>query len=167
MNGTLNVSRPRQPEPGVGRGRYSANYLPKGKRPYPPEMVEQVRRLYWDDGLTVDEVAATMSSTRKIIYRVMTNHEIPRRRAVARDQSGSRGPTWKGEQAGYQALHLRVSRARGKPQLCEECGTTDPLKRYEWASLTGKLSDPSDYRRLCKRCHSIFDFVVQNFAGGR
>lgn len=69
---------------------------------------------------------------------------------------------WKGAGACYTALHFRVERARGKPRLCEECGTTT-AKRYEWASVSHKYDDVNDYRRLCKTCHVKFDKIHRNF----
>lgn len=57
------------------------------------------------------------------------------------------------KEVSYFALHARVRVARGKPQHCEECGTTDPEKAYDWANLTGNYEDINDYARLCRSCH--------------
>ena len=78
-----------------------------------------------------------------------------------RDQSGERNPMWAGDDAGYSALHLRVESARGKPSQCEECGTTT-AKRFEWANMTGRYEDVSDYRRLCSSCHHRHDGHAKN-----
>lgn len=56
----------------------------------------------------------------------------------------------------YGALHHWVRQVRGRPQHCEDCGTTEP-RRYEWANLTGNYTDPNDYKRLCKPCHARMD----------
>lgn len=61
--------------------------------------------------------------------------------------------------ADYYRHHIRVGQIRGKPKQCEGCGTTDPTKRYEWASLTKNYADPMDYKRLCRRCHLRMDEV--------
>jgi hypothetical protein len=50
-----------------------------------------------------------------------------------------------------------VARKRGKPKRCEECGTTDPKKTYDWANQKGRYDDPQDYRRLCRSCHGKLD----------
>jgi excisionase family DNA binding protein len=67
--------------------------------------------------------------------------------------------TWKGDKLTYTRLHARVYELRGKPQHCEQCGTTDPDKRYEWANLTGRYEDTDDYRRMCKSCHRRYDLA--------
>lgn len=73
------------------------------------------------------------------------------------DLWGEKNSTWKGDLAGYEALHKRVRRRRGAPARCSRCGTVDPSKRYEWANLTGKYEDPNDYERMCKMCHQRYD----------
>jgi hypothetical protein len=62
----------------------------------------------------------------------------------------------------YQAYHYRVIAERGRPSLCEICGTTDGNAHFEWANLTGNYADASDYKRLCKSCHNRLDGVVKN-----
>lgn len=57
----------------------------------------------------------------------------------------------------YHAGHKRVSTLKGQPQHCEKCGTTDPSKRYEWASISGDYGNSEDYMRLCLMCHKEFD----------
>lgn len=64
---------------------------------------------------------------------------------------------WKGDAAGYKAMHGRVRKLRGKADHCERCGSVDPGKRYEWASLTHNYADPYDYEQMCKRCHRAYD----------
>ncbi len=70
---------------------------------------------------------------------------------------GKNSPTWKGNKAKYGALHERVRNKRGKPQFCEICKTTDKLKKYQWANLTGNYVDIMDYKRMCVSCHSKYD----------
>lgn len=67
---------------------------------------------------------------------------------------GKKGRTWKvGGPVSYFQYHLRVRQQRGQPQHCEQCKTTDPVKRYEWANLSGNYEDLNDYIRLCASCH--------------
>lgn len=71
---------------------------------------------------------------------------------------GSAHFNFKGEAAGYKAMHLRVSRLRGRAIYC----VNDPThisSRYEWANLSGKYGDPSDYISLCKPCHVNLDDI--------
>lgn len=62
---------------------------------------------------------------------------------------------WKGNKAGYFALHLRVSKIRGNPKKCEECGSIKKNKKYEWANMTGDYDNVMDYKRMCQSCHRI------------
>lgn len=70
---------------------------------------------------------------------------------------GKSHPKWKDDNVGYVSLHQWVQRKLGKPSLCSDCGTII-AKRFEWANISGKyLRDISDYKRLCVKCHKIFD----------
>lgn len=63
---------------------------------------------------------------------------------------------WKGHKAGYKALHLRVSKARGKAVVCVFCDSTSFV---EWANMHGKYDDIYDYIPLCRKCHHAYDGV--------
>lgn len=134
----------------------------RGGKPkiYPDEMVSTVRDLY-SAGMTQSEVAARMGLTQKIIWKLMLRHGIPRRPQIKRDQRGARNHAWRGADARYAALHLRVAAVRGKPSLCEHCGTTEST-RFEWASLTKNYADVDDYVRLCCSCHHKMDGHARN-----
>lgn len=121
-----------------------------------PEVIEAVTRLY-SSGMSQSEVAATIGSTQKVVFAIMQRNGIPRRRAIKRSQSGPANHMWKGNAAGYQALHLRVAVARGTPSQCQRCGRTDGEVVYEWANLTGDYTDIADYERMCRSCHRLFD----------
>lgn len=77
---------------------------------------------------------------------------------ASRRRGGKAGRTWKrGGAVSYFQYHNRVRTKRGQPQHCERCQTTDPTKSYDWANLTGKFDDVSDYIRLCRSCHRRHD----------
>ena len=104
--------------------------------------------------MTVREVQESLPAG----YRAQTILEryLPeRRRTIKRDQSGPKNHSWKGEAAGYKALHLRVEAARGKPKTCAFCQRTSG--RFEWANMTGNYGDVWDYIRLCVPCHRAYD----------
>jgi transcriptional regulator with XRE-family HTH domain len=124
---------------------------------YPEEMVQQVRRLYIDEGMSQAETAEAIGVTLKVVYRLMKNHDIPRRPKVKRDQRGEKNSFWRGDAATYKALHYRVYVARGLPKECVSCSSKDPEARYEWANLTGQYADVNDYARMCVPCHRRFD----------
>ena len=123
---------------------------------YDPALVAEVGRLY-AQGCTQREVAQATGQTQKLIWNLMRRHEITARVAAKREQSGSANHAWKGDDAGYQACHLRVAQRRGRPALCARCGTTDPAQTYDWANLTGNYADPDDYERMCRPCHRRYD----------
>lgn len=63
---------------------------------------------------------------------------------------------WKGEAAGYKALHDWVRREKGEPERCESCGTTQG--RLEWANASGQYRrDLDDWIALCRTCHRRHD----------
>lgn len=123
---------------------------------YPAETVAAVERLY-ASGRTQTEIASDLGMTQKVVWRLMVNHGIGARVAAKREQSGPANVAWRGSLAGYQALHLRVEAARGKPSECSRCGKAQLDCRYEWANLTGRYDDINDYERMCVSCHRRYD----------
>jgi hypothetical protein len=75
---------------------------------------------------------------------------------------GSRSSSWKGDAAGYGAIHSWLATYFTKTGTCEECGRSRPeIRRTEWANISGAyLRDRADYRELCTSCHKRFDARV-------
>jgi hypothetical protein len=74
------------------------------------------------------------------------------------DMTGKNHRFWKGDKAMYGTLHDWVAHHLGRPKLCKHCKSTDSLKRYQWANVSGKyLRDLSDWIRLCVQCHRKMD----------
>lgn len=136
--------------------RASSNWQPKPKKDYPPELVAKVRELY-EAGHTMREVAELAETSVRVLQRLMPRYGIERRSTAVRDQRGEKNHMWRGSAANYQALHLRVESARGKPSRCSCCDNTDPGAKYEWANLSGDYEDINDYARLCVPCHRRLD----------
>lgn len=66
---------------------------------------------------------------------------------------GIKNGNWKGNRVSYSALHDWVRYYLGKPNKCEECGTTT-AKRYDWANKSFQYKrDLNDWIRLCRSCH--------------
>lgn len=128
----------------------------------PPCSRAGLEMLYHEMELTQSEIAEQLNVSQKVIWRAMQYFEIPARKAAARDQKGTANNNWKGDDAGYQAFHIRVEVARGTPSLCEECGTSDPSKSYDWTNISGNYEDVADYRRLCRSCHWKDDKTIFN-----
>ena len=127
----------------------------RGSREYPESVIRQVQELY-AGGATVAEIAEAIGPG----YRAQTLVErfVDERRKVGkRDQCGPLNDSWRGDEAGYSAMHLRVIAARGRPKWCACCDTTDPSITYHWANLSGHYEDIRDYARLCPSCHRRLD----------
>lgn len=136
---------------------------PREAKAYPPEIVAKVRELY-ESGLTQSEVGAKVGLSQKVVFNVMQRHGIAARVAAKRDQFGPRNHAWKGDAAGYQALHCRLYSRFGKPRECSVCGTSD-AKAFDYANLTGNYTDTSDFAPMCRSCHHRFDGRVANLKG--
>lgn len=71
---------------------------------------------------------------------------------------GKPGPTptnFKGEDVKYHALHGWVRRHRGRPEVCEHCGSTE---RMQWANKSYEYHrDLDDWLSLCSKCHGLYD----------
>lgn len=78
-------------------------------------------------------------------------------RCWGKTRVGVENPSWSGNHAGYSQMHRRVRNLLGSPVRCDECGTVEPKRTYEWANITGRFEDPSDYRRMCRKCHRKYD----------
>lgn len=141
-----------------------ANRQGRPPKEYPTELVDRVRSLYCDEGMTQAEVATQVGLTQKVVFNIMRRHGIPRRVAAKRDQRGPTNHMWKGDDAKYAALHLRVAAARGKPSVCAACDTTASPK-FEWANLTGDYANVNDYVRLCGPCHKRMDAARRQALG--
>ncbi len=119
-----------------------------------PHLVDAVRQAY-ASGMTMREVAAHVGTTVKVLQRLMPRHGIERRKATPRNQRGDRNGAWRGDAAGYAALHKRVVVIRGRPNGCSNCGAE---RRFiDWANLTGRYEDTDDYAALCRSCHRAYD----------
>lgn len=84
------------------------------------------------------------------------------RKARENHVKGSKHPLWKGDSVGKSALHKWLNRTYGSPKYCVDCRTTKESTRYHWANISGKYRRSiHDYKRLCSRCHSAFDFKLR------
>ena len=85
--------------------------------------------------------------------RFISGHNL-----IENNNVGINNKNWKGDNVGYLALHAWVARQLGKPKKCEDCRTSDPNKKYQWANISGGYKrDLKDFKRLCLRCHRSFD----------
>ena len=65
---------------------------------------------------------------------------------------------WKGDRAGYEALHDWVRKYKPKLNYCEKCGKE---KLLELSNISGEYKrDVNDYEWLCRSCHIKKDRVL-------
>jgi len=66
---------------------------------------------------------------------------------------------WKGDKVGYSGVHIWITKNYGQPKYCEGKKCKEISLKYEWANKTGKyLRNRKDWLRLCKSCHTTYDF---------
>lgn len=88
---------------------------------------------------------------------MLTAEAETRRKEAARvAATGERHYGWKGDHAGYAALHGYLSRHSPKSGICEGCGETASTQH---ALIHGRQysRDRHDYLELCSRCHRRYD----------
>ena len=62
---------------------------------------------------------------------------------------------------GKSAVHYWMNVNFGKPKKCDNCGTTDENKVYEWANKDHKYRRKrGDFKRLCRSCHRKYDGII-------
>ena len=65
---------------------------------------------------------------------------------------------WKGNDVGKEGLHSWVKKHLGTPKKCEHCNTTT-AKCYDWANKSQTYKrDLTDWIRLCRSCHTKYDY---------
>ena len=118
------------------------------------DLVEAIK--LYESGMTQDEIGKRFGTTQKAIHGLFKRHGYVCRRAAKRDQYGERNHAWKGDEAGYQAMHLRVESRRGKASthVCSRCAI---VIADDWANLSGRYSDVNDYAPMCRSCHRKYD----------
>lgn len=73
---------------------------------------------------------------------------------------GKESPFWKGEKAGYGAVHTFLTKNYKKKDYCENCKTFD-FSRIEWANISGKYHrEREDYWCLCPPWHRKLDLLI-------
>ena len=76
---------------------------------------------------------------------------------------GEENPSWKGDKAGYKAIHKWVGINKCKPENCEICGNPEyyeNLGRFELSNITGKLiRDTNNFQWVHRSCHIKYDHM--------
>lgn len=70
---------------------------------------------------------------------------------------GKKARRWKGNNAGYAAIHIWLSKHFNKGNSCNHCGITK-VSRLEWANISKKYKRTrNDWLVLCPSCHRRYD----------
>lgn len=114
-----------------------------------------------------DEHRARTSSSLK--GRTFTPEHLEKLRSAGRRRfererpQGDRAPRWKGDEAGYVAIHTWLRKQHPKTGTCEECGANVGAEGQHGTHYafrhhgTPYTRDREDYRELCPACHVNFD----------
>ena len=77
-----------------------------------------------------------------------------------RGKYGEEARRWKGEAAGYVAIHMWIKKHWGMPDHCDMCNCHD-ASRYEWCNKDKKYRRVrEDWMQLCPSCHRIYDCAI-------
>lgn len=71
-------------------------------------------------------------------------------------------PRWKGDKAGFSAMHQWLKRRVGKASFCTFDKTHESKGGFEWANISHEYKrEVSDYMSLCRRCHMKYDMTPE------
>lgn len=141
----------------------------RAKRVYPAAVIKKATKLY-RDGMTVAEVQTAIGSGYKA--QLILERYLPARRSTAkRDQYGERNDSWRGDSAGYDAVHARLKEWFGPASTltCADCG----VPAHDWsycgtcdaeqvaANGCSYCSHPEHYAPRCVSCHRKFDAAMR------
>ena len=80
------------------------------------------------------------------------------KRKLGMSEKGKKHYAWKGNNAGYSAVHNWIVREKGEPKICEFCGATAKEKRLHWANIDHTYKRKiDDYIAMCPVCHNKYD----------
>ena len=161
--GIPNESRQKMSE--SAKARCTPEWRKAKSEKYRSQIDDQLLTKLHESGGTQEECAKALGVSRKVISNALKRLGIATHKAAKRDQSGDKNTGWRGSEATLSNKHRRLYRAFGQPNKCDECGTTDPAKTYDLANLTGDYDNPSDFKRMCRSCHSKFDKKISNIVG--
>ena len=88
-----------------------------------------------------------------------SNPELHRQRVSAslKGRYGEESRRWKGDKAGYVAIHMWLTKHYGKGDVCQKCRTTT-ASRLEWANISKAYQRTrDDWLVLCPSCHRKYD----------
>ena len=86
------------------------------------------------------------------------HHSEEHRKNLSEAQRGEKNHRWKGDNAGYEALHHWVRKHFWPTGLCQMCMLVPPR---DLACITGIYNrEFKNWRYYCRSCHKIFDINI-------
>jgi hypothetical protein len=83
------------------------------------------------------------------------------RRKMGEARKDAKNSQWKGDEAGYHAIHIWVTQNHPKTGTCEHCGKKAAGRPHDYANVSGRyFRDRSDWLELCRPCHKTMDVPV-------
>lgn len=73
---------------------------------------------------------------------------------------GKNNPSWKGDNAGYKAIHEWLRKNFGSANRCENKNCDKTSKNFHWAKKKRKkyTHDRNAFIQLCVKCHKKYDY---------
>lgn len=92
----------------------------------------------------------------KIAIKTLKSNKEKR---LANMRKGNKHILWKGEDAGYRAIHYWVIRQLGPARWCSLCGA---IGKMQWANVDHKYRrNILDYFSACSSCHKKYDIRMK------
>jgi len=77
------------------------------------------------------------------------------KKCLRKSKMGKKNTNWMGDNVNYQGVHAWVRKCKGKPKICEICGSTAYI---DWANKHHTYKRRlDDYISLCRSCHMKYD----------
>ncbi len=91
------------------------------------------------------------------------HHTEETKRKLSEMNKGKNHPNWKGENAGYCALHDRVKNNKPKPEICDICHQKidkNGSVKLELSNIKNHqyTDNPDDYQWVHNGCHQKYDY---------
>jgi len=108
----------------------------------------------WNTGKKLSKKHRENLSLSHIGYKMPDSQK----KKIGESNSNEKHWNWRGNNVKYDALHQWVSRQKGKPEICENCGSTSDEKWLHWSNIDHKYNrNLNDYVSLCPQCHKRYD----------
>lgn len=127
--------------------------------------ISEARKNEWKLGIRVGGWKHSEESKRKIgLANKISLKGLHPKTEFKKGMEDEKNLNWKGDFAGYVAIHNWVRKHKGRPNRCEHCGKIElNTKKIHWANIDHKYRRVlDDYIRLCASCHEKYDYKNNN-----